>query len=344
MKKLSRVLAMLLAAVMVLSLAGCGQNSNKDGGNASSGDDKIKAVMISVMSGGTYWGPIEEGWLDTCESYGWHGEYWVPVQVNSQTEMIELAESAITQGFKILCVCGTDENMWSDVLTRAKEAGCIVIGVAADMPNLEEFCVGPEYYTLGYMSGSYLAKLMNRDGVEEANVFTIQTAFSGNGTGQDAQRQGFLDGVKDTFNGPVNDLGMDTCDSSASVAQDKLNAMYLIHPEMNCYGGLETYAMVAGGSFVEEHGLQHHFYLGSPDASVENLQLLLDGVFMSGGQLDCYGEGAACAENAKIILEGGTVEQHYIPVPYINYDATNLREYLDKLGVTEDQLVWPEGL
>lgn len=357
MKKLSKILALVLAMVMVFTLAACSGNTtssdatgnndgnsvaNNDGGNAAASDgEQIKAVMISVMSGGTYWGPIEEGWKETGESYGWQTDYWTPVTTNSQTEMIELAESAITQGYKILCVCGTDENMWEDVLTRAKDNGCIVIGVAADMPSLIEFCVGPEYYTLGYTYGEYIANMMNNDGVAEANLFTVQTAFTG-GTGQDEQRQGFLDAMNEHFNGPVNDLGAETCDSQTGVAQDKMNAVYLIHPEMNVYYGLETYSMIAGGSFVEEHGLQHKFYNGAPDTEVENLQLVLDGVFTTVGQLDCYGEGAACASNAKTLLEGGTVEQHYIPVPYVMADASNLRDYLDTFGVSESDLNWPD--
>ncbi len=354
MNKVKRYFALLAAMAMLLTLAACGgtgdsgsddqgTDGSETGDGGTAGDEQIKAVMISVMSGGSYWGPIEEGWRETGESYGWQTDYWTPVTTNSQTEMIELAESAITQGYKILCVCGTDANMWSDVIGRARDAGCLVIGVASDLgEEYMEFCVGPEYYTLGYMAGEYTAKMLERDGVEEVNFFSIQTAFQGDGVGQDAQRQGYLDALKENFSGPVNDLGADTCDSSASVAQDKLNAMYLIHPEMNVYYGLETYSMIAGGSFVEEHGLQGTFYCNAPDSEVENLQLLLDGVFMTAGQLDTYGEGASCASNAKLVLDGGTVSEHYIPVDYVTFDATNLRDYLDFLGVSESDLTWPD--
>lgn len=352
---MKKMFAMMLAFVMMFSLTACAGGADSQGtadatstagseapaGSTAAVDgDAVKAVMISVMAGGTYWGPIEEGWLDTCKSYGWQGEYWTPVTTNSQTEMIELAESAITQGYKILCVCGTDANMWADVLGRAKEAGCIVLGVAADMgPELLECCVGPEYYTMGYQCGQYMAEMMNADGVPECNYFSIQTAYD---SGQNDQRQGFLDALNEYFDGPVNDLGTDTNDSSVSIAQDKLNAMYLVHPEMNAYYGVETYAMVAGASFVEEHGLQGKFYCATPDAAPENLQLMLDGIYTQGGQLDCYGEGTSCAEAAKLLLEGGKPEQHYIPVALTMYDATTLKEHLEEFGVAESDLTWPE--
>lgn len=341
MKNAKRFLVLLLALAMVFALAACNNDSSND--DNSGGGEQVKAVMISVMSGGTYWGPIEQGWRETGESFGWQTDYWTPVTTNSQTEMIELTESAITQGYKILCVCGTDANMWSDVVNRAKEAGCIVIGVAADLgEEYIECCVGPDYYNMGYQGGEYMANLLNADGVEEANFFSIQTAFQGEGVGQDAQRQGYLDGLTEHFNGPVNDLGAETNDSSASVAQDKLNAVYLVHPEMNVYYGVETYAMVAGASFVEEHGLQGKFYTQAPDAEVENLQLLLDDVYKVGGSLDVYYEGAECARSAKTLLEGGTLDQHYIPVPMTLCDATNLKDYLDTFGVEESQLTWPD--
>ncbi len=344
---MKKQIAFLLILILTLGMAGCASvpaspsaPAGSPGGSLPAAEDgAVKAVMISVMAGGSYWAPIEKGWLDQCESYGWQGEYWTPVTTNSQTEMIELAESAISQGYKILCVCGTDANMWADVVGRAKEAGCIVLGVAADMgPELLECCVGPDYYTMGYESGQYMANMMNEDGVAECNFFSIQTMF---GSGQDDQRQGFLDALKDTFAGPVTDLGADTNDSSASVAQDKLNATYLVNPGMNAYYGVETYAMVAGASFVEEHGLQGEFYCATPDAEVENLQLLLDGAYTQGGQLDCYGEGISCAEAAKTLLDGGKPEVYYIPVRLVLFDADNLREKLDELGVAETELNWP---
>ena len=344
---MKKILALLLALVMVFALVACGSTGDDkgktdDAGNDDAASGEVKAVMISVMKGGTYWGPIEEGWLAQCAEYGWTGAYWTPVTTNSQTEMLELAETAISQGFKILCVCGTDANMWSDVIGRAKEAGCIVIGVASDMgPELLGGCVGPDYYDMGYTVGCYAGNMMNERGETEANVFSIQTNFT-EGQGQDLQVDGFLDGITETFKGKVTDLGADTNDSSVSIAQDKMNAMYLVHPEMNVIYGAETYAMIAAASFIQEHGLQGKVYTGTPDSELENLQLLIDGAFTWGSQLDVVQEGKSCAEAAKILLDGGTPETYYVPVPLTMYDTSNLLEFCESYGIDASSLKFPE--
>jgi len=147
-------------ALAIAAMAGCQttSSSNTDSPNSASGSDgeQIKAVMVSVMNGGDYWGPIEEGFLETCESYGWTGEYWSPVTTNSGTEMVELIETAITQGYDVISTCVTDANIFSDVLTRAREAGITVIGTTAPAEGLLDAFVGFDQYQLGYNHGQFI--------------------------------------------------------------------------------------------------------------------------------------------------------------------------------------------
>lgn len=358
---MKKILALFMVVIIGFSVVACGSNGNnadnsggasnestESGSGSSSADntssgEPVKAVMISVMSGGSTWGPIEEGWRKAAEEIGWQAEYWSPVTTNNNSEMIELMESAITQGYKVISICASDVNMWGDVIKRAQDAGCIVAGVLTDLgEEYMDFCAGFNFYSTGYQEGEYLAKVLNEDGVTEANFFTIQTIFDGGEDGQDSQRRGFVDAMTEYFEGTLNDLGADTCDSSAATAQDKLNATYLIHPDMNCYYGLETYAMVAGASFVEEHGLQGKFYNSAPDALVENLQLMLDGAYSHCTYSDCYSLGYKSIGAAKTLVDNETLEERFIPLDQIKINRDALKDNLDLIGVDESELTWPE--
>ena len=90
MKKRLAVAAM--AAVMTVSMMGMTSV-------AVQADDTVKIVTIGVQSGGSYWGNIEKGFTEACEELGWEGDYWTPQNAGNDSEMVQLAENALTQGY-----------------------------------------------------------------------------------------------------------------------------------------------------------------------------------------------------------------------------------------------------
>jgi len=296
-------------ALAIAAMAGCQttSSSNTDSPNSASGSDgeQIKAVMVSVMNGGDYWGPIEEGFLETCESYGWTGEYWSPVTTNSGTEMVELIETAITQGYDVISTCVTDANIFSDVLTRAREAGITVIGTTAPAEGLLDAFVGFDQYQLGYNHGQFIASLAKNDGVTELNVVTVQTVMA---TDQNAQRQGFMDGLAAAFNGPINDLAQETNDSNAATTQDKLNAIFVAHPELNVCGCLESYASVGAAVFIEENGLKGKFYAVGALLGDDMIEWMENGILVGTSYMDVKQFGVEVVKAAKAIREGQEFE------------------------------------
>lgn len=269
---MKRKVAVLLAGIMVLSMAACGTEStgtsasddaNKTTESADSSADvsasnesgeQVKAVMVSVMSGGEYWGPIEEGFISQCEEYGWQGEYWAPVNVNDGTQMVELIESAITQGYKVISTCITDPDIFSDVLTRAKEAGCILIANTAPSYDLCDVFIGTDQETQAYQAGVWMGEYANENGFEQISFLTMQTMLA---TDQNANRDAFVKGFTETYTGEVTDLGQETCESNAATAQDKFAATYTANPEMNLAAPVaDNYGALGAGAFITDNGLQ----------------------------------------------------------------------------------------
>ena len=116
-KALIMVLVMFLAVMSVFA-----------GGSSEKGATKV--YQIAVMSGGAAWGQCERGFLTACEELGWDGQYLAPQTANSYTDMVNLTETAITNGADIIMPCVSDDDVFSDVLTRAQEQDIIVIGLA----------------------------------------------------------------------------------------------------------------------------------------------------------------------------------------------------------------------
>lgn len=63
----------------------------------------------------------------------WDGKASIlaPQSANASTDMVNLTETAITNGADIIMPCVADPDMFADVLARAKDAGIIVVGLAA---------------------------------------------------------------------------------------------------------------------------------------------------------------------------------------------------------------------
>lgn len=316
-KNVKRFVTLVACMAMTCGIvAGCGNTINTDtpadtvadvdedtdvATGQQTDEESIKAVMVSVMSGGDYWGPIEEGFLETCEKYGWEGEYWSPVTTNSGTEMVELIETAITQGYDVISTCITDPDIFRDVLTRAREEGIILIAETAPSYDLCDAFVGQDQVAMFYDIGTWMAEYAMEQEETELNVLTIQTTMA---TDQNANRDSFMQALKDTFEGPVNDLGQETCDSNAATAQDKISAAYVAYPELNVVGSIESYAAIGAAAFIRDNGLQGKIYSMGLSETEEIIEAVKDGILCANSTGDYYPLGQAVVEVAKQILDG----------------------------------------
>lgn len=345
MKKITRLLSLLLVmALLACMLGACAKEPSNDGGGAvdtppSGGEteqppeeEEIKAAMIATLKGGTFWGPIEEGWMAACADYGWEGTYLTPT-TDSRSELLELVETCMTQGYKVLAFPISDPTLWTDTLTRAREQGVTVIGVTSDAPGLLDAYVGADYTLTGVMYAEKFAELANADGVEELNLVTFQVDLAH--TAQTMTRDGFIECMQEKFNGTLNVIAMDASETNAALTQDKLNAYYLAHPELNMAFCVDGAAMLGTGLFVQEMGLENQFYCMGADDTIDSLKMLRDGVYTIIHMLDLYGLGYSCAEVA--MQERAGIEHEYcIPIPSFWIEKEGLDTYCAEKGIALD--------
>ncbi len=321
MKKKIRIMILFVALLMSFSLVACG-NTNKtesnksetdksetdtvEGNTTDKTDKKFKIVAIGVQSGGSYWGNIERGFIQGCALLGLEGSYWTPQNAGNDSEMVQLAENALTQGYDAICMEINDLNMYGDIIKRAKEQGVALISMT-DIG--EEYCsafVGIDSYASGHSQGVQIAKFANELGYEAINYVTLMSTTDN--PSQLKNRQGVADAIKENFTGSINEIDVASTDSNAATAQDKLSAFYLANPNLNAVACADLYGALGASQFVAENGLQGKFIATGLELTADAFNRVLDGDLMATSSVDSVGIGEDFCNVAQKILNGEEYE------------------------------------
>ena len=293
MKK--RVAVAAMAAVMAVSMMGMTSV-------AVQADDTVKIVTIGVQSGGSYWGNIEKGFTEACEELGWEGDYWTPQNAGNDSEMVQLAENALTQGYDAICMEINDLDMYGDVISRAKEDGVKLISLTdVGEENCDAF-VGIDSYASGYSQGEKIAEFAKQLEYDSINYVTLMSTTDN--ASQLKNRQGIADAIAENFDGEVNEIDIAATDSNAATAQDKLNAFYLANPDLNAVASVDLYAALGAAQFVDENGLEGKFIATGLELTADAFNRVLDGDLMATSSVDSVGIGKNFCYVAQKILNG----------------------------------------
>ena len=293
MKK--RVAVAAMAAVMAVSMMGMTSV-------AVQADDTVKIVTIGVQSGGSYWGNIEKGFTEACEELGWEGDYWTPQNAGNDSEMVQLAENALTQGYDAICMEINDLDMYGDVISRAKEDGVKLISLTdVGEENCDAF-VGIDSYASGYSQGEKIAEFAKQLEYDSINYVTLMSTTDN--ASQLKNRQGIADAIAENFDGEVNEIDIAATDSNAATAQDKLSAFYLANPDLNAVASVDLYAALGAAQFVDENGLEGKFIATGLELTADAFNRVLDGDLMATSSVDSVGIGKNFCYVAQKILTG----------------------------------------
>jgi ABC-type sugar transport system substrate-binding protein len=270
---MKKVLGLLLAASVLLCAAApafAGGQSEVPKAKKTS-KDKLKVYVVSVMSGGAAWGQCEKGFFEACQKLGWEGHYLAPSSPNADTEMVNLLETAITNGADVLFPVVTNEDMFADVLIRARERGIPTVAIAGGSEKYCDVMVGTDPISLGRDCAEALARALQGKPI---NVAPMQTTITN--SVQNIQRQAFEDRLKELRPDAVIVERLD-CNSNASIAADKFAALKMAHPELNSMISLDSYAGLGAAAFVEEKGLKGQFVVVGIDDAPEILRAIQAG-------------------------------------------------------------------
>ncbi len=290
MKKMFTMVLVLAIALMTMTIV------------PALAEEPLQVYGVSVMAGGAAWGRFEDGLMAACEEHGWEGHYLAPVNANDYTSMVQLCETALNNGADALLVAVTEPTLFQDVLTRAKEQGVILIGVAVGLEGYTQCVVGTDPVSLGENTAIALAELAAGG---EINVVSGQTRLAD--PTQNAQVDAFINKLAEL---DPNAVVVDRfeCNSSASTSADKLSALYVANPKLNACVSFDSYVGVGAASFIGDYGIQDDFIALGIDDGAEILTAVKAGTLDATIAQQWYEIGRRSVECVAESLNGETLE------------------------------------
>lgn len=362
--KLKKLTALFLSAAMILTFTACGSDSNTPGktqpaaeAEAESGNENepesesaspvtvgfdadytgiedIKIALIAETSGGSFWGNIEQGFLEATAARGWESVYWAPSDATTgDAGVLDLAETALIQGYNVICPVMNDISIFEDFLNRAREAGVLVIDFNADPgEGYVPAQVGIDSTESGRQQGEMIGKFATEMGFEEINYVNMSIALSN--TPQQAVKAGALEGIAGSFAGAVNEVGEGESESNAATAQDAIGALFIAHPEINTIICCDMYSAVGAAAYIEESGLQGKVIACGLSLDADALMRVKSGALSATSSVDSvYMGGEQLCGVIEKITAGEEFEYKNFP-PKIWVLPDEVDDYASENGIT----------
>lgn len=342
MKKrmLRSVIALLLVAGLAVGLAACSGSTPANTGNAETkanaesaapakddapAEEKFSVYSFGPMTGGAAWGAFEEGFYAACEELGYEGHYLAPTANNDWGAILNLHETAITNGADAIMDLALDPAAYDDILKRGQEEGVILLGLLNDNEHNVGY-IGTDPVGLGAAEAEALCTLMEG---KDIYVVAMQT---------DLSNQGQIEQV-DAFEAKLKELRPDAvivsreaCNSSAQTAQDRLSAVCTAHPETNSLVSFDSYAGLGAAAYVSAEGLEDSFTVVGIDAAKEILLCIQDGSMKATVAQAWYTMGYEGVKLIEKVKNGEEIPWYTDPGTPIVYPE-NMDEMIEQLHV-----------
>ena len=316
---MKKLFAILLALVMVLSLAACGGQAAAPAATEApkaeapaateapvvedtNGDGAVKIFLVSPLIGGSAWGNCQKGFEARCAELGWEGTYLGPVTTANTAEMVELAELAISNGADIIIGNWNDQEAFNDAVDRALEKGITLLGINYKLEGRVDNYCGIDPVKLGYIQAETLVENM---GDAPINVVYMQPRLSSQS--HNINYASFCEKLAELRPDAVV-ISQEESESNTQVAYDKLSAILLAHPETNALVADCSMAAVGAATLVEERNMMDSFYVQGIDGGAEILQYVISGHADCTIIQDWLSVGTGAVDLAKTLYEGGTVD------------------------------------
>lgn len=219
--------------------------------------------------------------------------------VESQNQMI-LDAVARKPDAIVLAPCSSDETL--PYARQIEETGITLVLLDSTMEEeTGKAVVATDNYELGYKMGSYMKQF-----VEEDTVIGIVGHVQGSSTAT-GREEGFRAGLGGSGD-QVAEIVF--CDSDTERAYELTCGLLEKYPDMNMIVGLNEYSAVGAARAVKEQGLSDSIRMAGIDSSVEQIQLLEEGVYEALAIQKPFNMGYLGVETAVKLLEGEQVETY----------------------------------
>ena len=209
MKK--RLLSIILAVMLVLSLVACGDTSNQTAadGTTNSGtsdnttttntppaeDDSADYAFVIKPLSNEFWATMKEGVEAKAKELGVKVDIYAVENESDVQAQANLMENVMSKGYKAICVTPISDTNMLQPIAKATEEGIYVISVdlMPDMEALRELggalysFVAADNVQIGGLGGKYIADQVGTEGGQVAIILGITGNAAGEGRSKGAR-------------------------------------------------------------------------------------------------------------------------------------------------------------
>ena len=293
---MKKLLALLLAVLMVFSLIACGAEKK--------GDDKFEIVVVPKDSSNPWFVRMDTGVKEYAAAHPELNVYQKGTDQIDATLQAQLVEDLIAQGVDAICVVPVDIQSIDPVLKKAKDAGIVVIAHEGSALVNVDFDI-EAFSNAGY--GQFimdnLAMAMGEEG-----VYTTMVADLTNGSHNEwadaavaYQKEAYPNMTLLEAQPRVE--SHDNGDTAYNVAKECIKA----YPELKGIMGTSSFDAPGVARAIDELGLTDKFFTTGTGMPADNAALLKSGTIKSLTLWDPAVAGQAMIALAVKVLNGETI-------------------------------------
>ncbi len=315
---MKKLLAVLLALVMVFSITACG--GSDEGAGASDNSDYEIAVVVKVV-GIDYFSVFEEGVKKFADETGINAYVTGPSTADA-AEQVNMIQDLVDSGVDAIVVVPNDASAVEEVLKDAQSKG--IVTVTTESPDQ----VGADYDVEMIINEAF------------ADLVAEDAAKACGGAGQYALYVGSLtvplhnawaDEVEKYIGEKYPDMELCTdriaCGEDSALAREKTLELLKTYNDLNCFICFGSQGPLGAAEAITEQDLIGKVTIVGNIIPSEGADYLKSGAITAGYLWNPADSGYATCYIAQTLLDGGTIDESF-KIPTIDgeiaIDGTNL--------------------
>lgn len=296
MKKYGRMIA---AATGLLLTAGVILGVYLYGHRVAQPLKRIIFIPKIIDNENDFWVQLLEGAAMAAEEYGMDITVAAPEKENDFDRQNELMEWAVSEKPDAIMIAPSSFTETAQAVEAVRRSGIPLVLVDSEVEGGEDLVkVATDNVEAGRVQGEYMSRFLDQD-----SKIALVCHVEGSSTALEREK-----GVRlglDEFEDSIVDVVF--CDSDYDKAYRLMNEVIDRHPDITMVAGLNEYSAVGAARAILDRGLESQIRMVGFDSSLEEIQLLEEGIFEGIVIQNPYKMGYLGAEAAAKMANGEKV-------------------------------------
>ena len=272
---MKKIIAMLLAAIMLLSLAACApaQSGGEAGGETGGETAKDTYAIVCKDASNPYMSRMVSGFKEACEDLGITAIEKSP-ETTSADDQITIINELVAQGVKGIAIAANDAAALKGAIDAAKKQGVVVVTLDSDTAGSQMFVNQAGVTEVAQVLVDSVADMCGEDGGEFAILSASSTA-----TNQNAWIAAMEEILKDEKYSKLELVETVYGDDESQKSTDEMQNLMTKYPDLECVCCPTTVGILAAAQVV---------------ANTADCEIKIAGLGLPSEMKDYVGEDKAC--------------------------------------------------